>query len=75
MSKIKFIFISFVLTLSAYGSVLYAHPGHGDTPGHSLIHYLTEPMHVMVFAAVVIMIAGSFTWYLIQKKKKAAERA
>ncbi len=53
---------------------LRAHPGHGATEDHSLIHYLTEPMHAMVLAAVLLMIAGSVTW-LILKKKKLTERA
>ncbi len=53
---------------------LLAHPGHGTTDGHSLIHYLTEPMHAMVLAAVFIMIAASVTW-MILRKKKATERA
>lgn len=75
MKKISSLLFSVFLTLSTFGSVLYAHPGHGDTPGHSLLHYLTEPMHVMVFSAVVLMIAGSCSWYLFRKKRKAAERA
>ncbi|GEM_PF-977706 len=53
---------------------LMAHPGHGTTDGHSLIHYLTEPMHATVLVAVFIMIAASITW-MILKKKKATERA
>lgn len=58
-----------------FGNIaLMAHPGHGATDGHSIIHYLTEPMHAMVLAAIVLMIAGSATW-LIMKKKKATERA
>jgi len=75
MKKIRTLFISLVMALSAFGSLLYAHPGHGETSGHSLIHYLTEPMHVMVLTAVVLMIAGSCTWYLIRKKRNVAERA
>lgn len=75
MKIMKSLWIALVSSLTAGTMLLYAHPGHGDTHGHSLIHYLMEPMHAMVLAAVVLMIAGSCTWYLIRKKNKAAERA
>jgi hypothetical protein len=54
---------------------LYAHPGHGHTDGHSLIHYLMEPMHAMIFGAVVLMIAFSSTYLILKMKKRAKENA
>lgn len=56
-------------------TTLFAHPGHGDTSGHSLLHYLTEPMHAMVLGAVVLMIAISSTWLMLKMKKRVKERA
>ena len=56
-------------------TTLFAHPGHGDSAGHSLLHYLTEPMHAMVFGAVVLMIAMSSIWLILRIKKRAEERA
>ena len=35
-----------------------AHPGHGETDPGSWTHYLTEPVHVIVLAAVVAVIAA-----------------
>lgn len=43
-------------------SLALAHPGHGGTDGHGLLHYLVEPVHASVllglaFAAVVSFVA------------------
>ncbi len=70
MKSIKFLLSSCVILLLTGIKNLYAHPGHGSTDGHSFIHYLTEPMHAMVLAAVIIMIASSVTWLILRKKKK-----
>ena len=74
MKIFKISLVSSIIFFVLGNIALLAHPGHGSTDGHSLIHYLSEPMHAMVLAAVVLMVAGSVTW-LILKKKKAAERA
>ncbi|MCC5932964.1 MAG: hypothetical protein LAT75_00540 [Candidatus Cyclonatronum sp.] len=52
-----------------------AHPGHGDTEGHSLMHYLTEPMHAIVLLSVVLMVGLSFGWMMAKRRKKEAARA
>jgi len=70
MKNIKNYFITSMLLLLSGFTPLFAHPGHGTTEGHSLIHYLSEPMHAMVLAAVIIMIASSVTWFMLRKRKK-----
>lgn len=70
----KIILTSFLLLIMNQATLL-AHPGHGDSAGHSLFHYLTEPMHAMVFGAVVLMMAISSTWLIQRMKKRAKERA
>lgn len=70
----KIILVSFLLFIMNQTTLL-AHPGHGDSAGHSIFHYLTEPMHAMVFGAVLLMIAMSSTWLIARMKKRAKERA
>ncbi|QDV49069.1 hypothetical protein Enr17x_10850 [Gimesia fumaroli] len=46
---------------------LFAHPGHGAeqvTNPHGILHYLTEPIHLIPFAAVVL-----FTILFVSGKK------
>jgi LPXTG-motif cell wall-anchored protein len=70
MKNIKlFLFTAVLFSLTGFAH-LFAHPGHGTTEGHSYIHYFTEPMHVMVLSAIIIMIASSATWFLLRKRKK-----
>lgn len=75
MKYIRKIFLTVILLFTIPKATLFAHPGHGDSAGHSLLHYLTEPMHAMVFGAVVLMIAISSTWLILKMKKRAKERA
>lgn len=50
-------FLSIAL-LSIYGSTVFAHEGHGHShvSGNSPTHYLTEPMHLVQFAAIAIAV-------------------
>ena len=75
MNYFRKIFLASILLFIMNQTTLLAHPGHGDTGGHSLLHYLTEPMHAMVLGAVVLMIAMSSTWLILRMKKRAQERA
>lgn len=70
MKNFRLFFISFILLLITGTKLLMAHPGHGATDGHSLIHYLTEPMHATILIAVIIMILSSATWLILRKRKK-----
>lgn len=75
MYHFRKIFLTSIILLIIDKAALFAHPGHGDSAGHSLLHYLTEPMHAMVFGAVVLMIAISSIWLILKMKKRAKERA
>ena len=41
------------------------HDGHGSSHAHSLLHYLTEPLHIIPVA--VVMAVGLAIW----RRKKA----
>jgi hydrogenase/urease accessory protein HupE len=44
-------------------SPAWAHPGHGVDGGDwSLLHYLTEPDHLIGALGLAILVAGSFAW-------------
>ena len=75
MNYFRKIFLASILLFIMNQATLFAHPGHGDSAGHSLFHYLTEPMHAMVLGAVVLMIAMSCTWLILRMKKRVKERA
>lgn len=34
-----------------------AHPGHGDTDGYTIIHYIVEPVHALVWVPAITAIA------------------
>lgn len=49
---------------------LVAHEGHGHTApgqGNSLWHYLTEPQHAWVFAALVVVAAAAALYRWTQR--------
>lgn len=75
MNYSRKIILAFLLLFIMNQTTLLAHPGHGDSTGHSLLHYLTEPMHAMVMGAVVLMIAISSTWLIMRMRKRVKERA
>ncbi len=41
------------LATASIPATAFAHPGHGTTEPESWVHYLTEPVHVAMFAAAV----------------------
>ena len=46
---------------------LALHPGHGSTDPTSLLHYLTEPVHVVLLgmAAALVALLGAAAWRAI----------
>lgn len=51
-------------------TLLVAHEGHGHTApgqGNSLWHYLTEPQHAWVFAALVVVAAAAALYRWTQR--------
>ena len=61
-----------IALLSIYGSTAFAHEGHGHShvSGNSPTHYLTEPMHLIQFAAiaVAVFVISWFAMKLFAKK-------
>ena len=47
-----------------------AHPGHGETEGYTIIHYFTEPQHLLVSLGVVVL-TGVFIAVEKRKNKKS----
>ncbi len=50
---------------------LFAHPGHGAEQAvnpHGILHYLTEPVHLMPFAAIALFV------FLVVMGKKMLQR-
>ena len=50
-----------------------AHPGHGTTDPSSWRHYLTEPMHIVAFAAVASVVVELVLWRV--KRRNVQSRA
>ena len=48
------------------------HPGHGTTDPSSLVHYLTEPVHVIMLAtaAATVALLGHAAWRALVRKKR-----
>ncbi len=43
--------------------ITFAHPGHGDTDGYTIIHYFKEPMHIGVIASVSLVAILYFRYF------------
>lgn len=68
LNSIKFlVFILFSLN----SAVLMAHPGHGNHSGHSLLHYLTSPMHILP----IMLVVGVGIFVIMQKHMKKMEKS
>ena len=64
MKKLAASLSSFIVPL-----ITFAHPGHGDTDGYTIIHYFKEPLHLIVFAAVTL-VAVLYFRYLKRKEQR-----
>jgi len=57
------------LAVSALPVVAWAHPGHGAGGGSdSLLHYLTEPLHVVV--GLGVLIAGIASLAVLRRERR-----
>lgn len=66
MKKLLF----FLGTLAPLTSM--AHPGHGETGGFTIIHYFTEPEHVLAgLAAIALVVTLLIKWTTRKDTKKA----
>lgn len=69
IKKYTFIVLSAILMSLATAAEILAHPGHGTTEGSSLIHFISEPIHILSFVAFVAVGIGITLWYRARKKK------
>ncbi len=54
----------------------FAHPGHGDTGGYTIIHYFVELPHALIMWPVVIAIAIHFRYlYRRELKEESVKKA
>jgi hypothetical protein len=62
-----------LLAVSAFIAPIMAsaHPGHGETEGFSIIHYMVETDHAVVLGALALC-AGIY--YLYAKSKKQTQK-
>lgn len=56
------------LLVALIPALLYAHPGHGETEGFTIKHYMVEPEHV-----VVAVLALAVTIFFLGRKKEMQE--
>jgi H+/gluconate symporter-like permease len=69
IKKYTLIVLSAILMSLVNVTELLAHPGHGITEGNSLVHFITEPVHIISFFAVLAVGAVIVLWYRTRKKK------
>lgn len=62
-----------ILLIAAAGA--WAHPGHGESEGHSLLHYLTEPLHIVPLIAVIVFSVSIFLVMYARRKKRSVANA
>ena len=63
-----------VATAALLATRAAAHPGHGDPSESGWLHYLAEPQHFLVLAALVLAGAASLT-LLHARRRSEARRA
>lgn len=65
MKKLLFVLVALMPFIGA------AHPGHGDTGGFTIIHYFTEPVHVLAgLAAIAMTVTVLIKWTTRNQSKK-----
>jgi len=57
-----------LLVVSAMPLISLAHPGHGETGGYTITHYLVEPVHVIV--SIVVLSGIVFLVSQLRRKKQ-----
>jgi hypothetical protein len=60
----KLVFTSLVTVVAPL--IIYAHPGHGNTDGYTIIHYFVEPVHAVITWSVL---AAAFLYIRATRKK------
>jgi len=67
--------VSALLLLLVAATGVWAHPGHGETEGHSVAHYLTETFHVIPLVAVIILSVAIFSVIYARRKIRSVANA
>lgn len=70
MTFVKKTISTFILLLTGATAIM-AHPGHGESKGHSLIHYFSEPIHAIPLILVIAIAAGVIYMAYSKLKKQA----
>ncbi len=67
--------IAALLMLLVAAVDVWAHPGHGETAGHSVLHYLIEPFHVLPMISVVVLSVVIFIVMYVRRKRRTVTHA
>jgi hypothetical protein len=48
-------------------AITWAHPGHGETDGYTIIHYFSEPQHAIITLGVM----AAAIVYIVKERRKS----
>jgi hypothetical protein len=65
MKNLKAVLLFFI---SAIPMISLAHPGHGETGGYTITHYMVEPVHIII--SVVVLSGIAFFANSLRRKKQ-----
>jgi hydrogenase/urease accessory protein HupE len=64
-----------LLIAGLLSSPSWAHPGHGVGGGDwSVVHYMTEPDHLVAALGLALLVAGPFAWRAIRARRARQAR-
>ncbi len=63
---IKLFFIALMMSLMPVA--VMSHPGHGETEGFTITHYLVEPIHVIVATGILFIVVIVVKWFKRKRK-------
>jgi hypothetical protein len=72
IAHLKFSQMKKIASLSALllPAISWAHPGHGETEGYTIIHYFTEPQHAVITISAV---AVALIYIARERKRKQSQ--
>ena len=63
---IKLFFIALMMSLMPVA--VMSHPGHGETEGFTITHYLVEPIHVIATIGILFFVVVIVKWFKRKRK-------
>jgi len=63
---LKLFFIALMMSLMPVA--VMSHPGHGETEGFTITHYLVEPIHVIVTIGILFFVVVIVKWFKRKRK-------